>query len=103
MDQLVKAVRPLIEEELTRANKEFPMFASDHEGLAVIAEEIVEARTEVSSLMVAYRELKKLVFGDGADADKEVTVNQMSTMALFGACELIQVAAMCKKFEESRK
>lgn len=43
MKEILIEIDRLAEEELERANKIHPLFASDHEGYAVIREEIEEA------------------------------------------------------------
>lgn len=43
MKEILIEIDRLAEEELSRANKVNPMFHSDHEGYAVIQEEIDEA------------------------------------------------------------
>ena len=98
MEELLNKVEWLIEEE----QGEIIGFASDYEALAIIAKEMSEAREEFAGLMGAYRDLKKLTFADDMNSDerKAMVARQMKMIALFGACELIQVSALCRKLEE---
>lgn len=104
MEDLLSKVEELMDVVTSGCEKKHgnaPTFSSDFEGLAVIAKEVSEAREEIAGLMGAYRELKKLVFEDDTSSEKNkaMVARQMRTIALFGACELIQVSAMCRKFE----
>ena len=44
MEKLLKDLSVMARDELERANHEFPPFASDHEGYAVILEEFEEMK-----------------------------------------------------------
>jgi hypothetical protein len=50
MDVITKDVRALAKKELAAANRRFRMFASPHEGYAVIREELDELIDEVRKL-----------------------------------------------------
>ena len=50
MDAVKNDVKRLVKIELAAANKKFRMFASNHEGVAVIQEEVVEAAREMDAL-----------------------------------------------------
>lgn len=43
---LAEAVGKLVDEELKRANEQWPLFNSPHEGESIISEEIMEATTD---------------------------------------------------------
>ena len=73
----------------------------DREGVAVIEEEYIEAKDEFNALRDNLWELKKKVFYDETRANRKINTKQMYNIALCGACELIQVAAMAKKFDDS--
>ena len=101
MLELMKKVEKLIEGELHEANEKFPLFRSDHEGVAIIEEEHMEAEEEFAALAENMKELKYRVYHDYTRANKKINTKQMYNIALCGACELIQVAAMAKKFDDS--
>lgn len=90
-------VLELVEMELTAANEKHPPFASQHEGYAVIKEEIEEARAPINALEqhfgYAWDTIKH-------DASAKERVEMCKHFAVWAACELIQVAAMCQKFQE---
>lgn len=50
MDAVKNDVKRLVKIELAAANRKFRMFASNHEGVAVIQEEAVEAAREMDGL-----------------------------------------------------
>lgn len=97
--ELVDKLRELSEDELERANKQFPMFHSYHEGLSVIDEEIWEADREMTSLYTLHQKLKEEVFTD-KDNKKGLCIPMRDT-ALKAAAEILQVAAMCQKMINS--
>lgn len=87
----------LVEIELAAANEKHPPFASQHEGYAVILEEIEEARTQINAL--------ERHFGYAWDAVKhdenaKSRIERCKDFAVWAACELIQVDAMCEKFQK---
>lgn len=98
-ETLVDRLRELSEDELERANKDFPMFHSYHEGLSIIEEEIWEADEEKQNLANLFAVLKKRVFTD--KEDKKSDCIAIRNTALKAAAETIQVAAMCQKMIES--
>lgn len=97
MEELMRAVSDLVDKEYGWAAKTHGgAAASPHEGYALIKEEIEEADQEMERLK------KKLAFlwlNVKNDADDMVQRNfeDMKSMAIAGACELIQVAAMADK------
>lgn len=101
----MNAVKPdvenLVQKELKSANQRFPMFRSDHEGAAVILEEIEEAHSEMLDMELQYKSLWKTI--------KENFINTASYAELIFddainlACEAIQVAAMVQKLIDSQK
>lgn len=100
MKELMKDVDMIVEEEHERANEIFPPFASRHEGIGVIFEEMAETSEEYTRLRKMIRELEEAVYKDGASGDLIVTANQISLAASMLACEAVQVAAMGRKFIE---
>lgn len=102
MKELKQSVRTVVVEELKRANKKFPLFYSDHEGVAIIEEEKIEAKEEIDRVHKTMWILKNQVFKDYP----EQAINSAEILrdhAISAAAELIQVAAMCEKFIMSRK
>ena len=97
MSTIIKPVYLLADTEYERASKlHGDCFASPSEGFGVIAEEVQEAGDEVEriesamrQLLIAIREENSKTMIDCADAIRD--------MAVSGASELIQVAAMCRK------
>jgi hypothetical protein len=83
--------------ELDRANKEKPLFASNHEGAFVILEEIAEASADAKRVNERFKLLMESVFRD-QDRAAEHQANKVKESAIYAACEYIQVAAMCEKF-----
>lgn len=97
MKELMEKVYTLVDWELNKANENWPLFNSDHEGIAVIEEEVVEAFVEAISAKENFETLKNKVFND----DKEATpfiCKDIKNAASLVAAEFIQVAAMAQKF-----
>lgn len=102
MKELKAAVRTLVVEELERANEKHPLFHSDHEGVAVIEEEKLEAKEAFDHVHKSMWWLKNRVYND----QPEPAINSAEILrdhAINAAAELIQTAAMCEKFIISRK
>lgn len=102
MDAVKEDVKLLVQKELESANKKFPMFYSDHEGYAVLKEEVEEAeedlirtKDQVASL---WRFTKK-----NLNKPKELAAESIKESAIELAVEAVQVAAMAQKFIDSRR
>lgn len=78
------------------------MFQSDHEGYAVLKEEVEEAETDLMDikdiLSVLWRYIKRNV-----EVPKKQQAELVKMCAIELAVEAIQVAAMAQKFMDSRK
>ena len=101
----VKAdVEKLVQKELESANQRFEKtFHSDHEGAAVICEEIQEAEYEFECAKDRFQELWHSVKCNlSSEWIEEINVVIMNR-AINLACEAIQVAAMAQKFIDSQK
>lgn len=75
------------------------MFASTHEGVAVIQEETVEAAREMDALC---RELNAMWMGAYSN-NPQISAKGVYDRAVALAVEAIQVAAMARKFERSQR
>ena len=90
-------VRVLVGKELAAANKRFPQFHSQHEGYAVIKEEVDELKEDMNRINGRIACLWDMVrFNNSC----EELLSRIYDDAINAACEAIQVAAMCKKFLE---
>lgn len=102
MDAVKEDVELLVQKELESANKKFPMFHSDHEGYAVLKEEMEEAETDLMNmkdvLSVLWRYIKRNV-----EVPKKRQAELVKICAMELAIEAIQVAAMAQKFIDSRR
>lgn len=101
MNAVKQDVEKLVQKELESANKKFPLFRSDHEGAAVIFEEIEEAKYEMQLLERQFNALWENVKLDRGLL-KPISEG-MYSCAIRLACEAIQVAAMAQKFIDSKK
>lgn len=102
MEKLLKDVRFLAREELERANHEFPPFASDHEGYAVILEEFEEMNEEVTAAEKILGHVWRKVKADTSEDAKNMLIAARGAF-LQAAAEAIQAAAMCEKFMRSQR
>lgn len=102
MNAVKEDVELLVLKELESANKKFPMFYSDHEGYAVLKEEVEEAETDLMNmkdvLSVLWRYIKRNV-----EVPKKRQAELVKMCAIELAVEAIQVAAMAQKFIDSKK
>ena len=103
MNAVKQDVEKLVQKELGSANQRFPLFHSDHEGAAVICEEIQEAEYELECIKDRFQELWRSVkcnmTSEWISKINTVIVNRAQNLA----CEAIQVAAMAQKFIDSQK
>lgn len=97
-EDLKNKIASLVDEELKRANDNFPLFASNHEAYAVILEEYEEAMTEAEDIGV---ELKSMWIKVKNDEKTLHCLAYIMGKAGLMACEAIQLAAMAKKAIDS--
>lgn len=95
MNAIENDVRALVDKELAAANERFPQFHSQHEGYAVIVEEVEECDEALQFLKQNLKEEWASI-----RADKKADMTWVFPFAWKLACEAIQVAAMCRKFME---
>ena len=103
MNAVKRDVGKLVQKELESANQRFPMFRSDHEGAAVICEEIQEAEYELECVRDRFQELWRSVKCDMSSEWISKINTVIMNRAVNLACEAIQVAAMAQKFIDSQK
>ena len=100
MNAVKSEVEKLVQKELESANQRFPMFRSDHEGAAVIFEEIEETKNSLLTVELAFTHLWRKIKKDICDIDLAVGLKYEAANL---ACEAIQVADMEQKFIDSQK
>lgn len=94
----------LIQEELEKANKKFPAFASRHEAYAVMKEELEEALDNLESLIETLHD--EYWMCTKLDKTEQVTTHTLKCMGIDCSKaieELIQVGAMIEKAKEVEK
>lgn len=97
MNAIETEVRALVDKELAAANERFPQFHSQHEGWAVIKEEMEETEEELAKMKIY---LAGAWGNITSDVQANSDIESLKQRAINAACEAIQVAAMCKKFLE---
>ena len=102
MNVVKQDVEKLVQKELESANQRFPMFRSDHEGAAVILEEIEEAESEMRGVNRHFAGVWHSVKSDERIKSYQY-MNKIKNRAVNLSCEAIQVAAMAQKFMDSQK
>lgn len=104
MKDILIEIDRIVDDELKRANKIHPLFHSDHEGVAIIEEEIMEAKADFGMLDCMFENLKSNVYRDNTEYIRETElVENIRKSAELAAAELIQVIAMCDKFKKSQE
>ena len=103
MTKLLMRVNIVTEQELVEANKNFPLFHSNHEAYAVIKEEVEETEEDntdtVNNVLYFWKQIKQ-------NANKKQikqTLEDIKSSAIHAACEAIQTAAMAQKAIDSMK
>lgn len=87
MDAVKNDVKRLVKIELAAANRRFRMFASNHEGVAVIQKEAVEAAKEMEGLR---RELNAMWMGVYSN-DPQISTKGVYDRAVTMAVEAIKL------------
>lgn len=89
--------------ELNRANEQFPLFNSKHEGAAIIYEELEESKEALEVLESSFNCLWDDVRGKETPCylKDEIKPLKLADLALNIACEAVQTAAMFMKYEMS--
>lgn len=100
MNAVENQVRALVKVELSAANERFPQFHSQHEGWAVIWEEVNELSEETELVEKTIKELWEHIKSNKPSGLIGYDAEWIGRYAINAACEAIQVAAMCKKFLE---
>lgn len=95
MNAVSEDVKLLVEKELESANGLFPAFHSEHEGWAVMQEEIEELAEETEAIEMAMEQLWHRIRDNIPTATHAALIEQYAEAA---ACEAIQVAAMARKY-----
>jgi len=90
----------MVDEELKAANTKYPMFSSPMEGLGVLQEEVYESTKEWRAMLKDYEALQHYLCAHQSKAAVDCS-RKVQVRALLLARELLQVAAMCRKFEDS--
>ena len=101
MKKLLVEVGELTDKEYARANEQYPAFASDHEGYAVIDEEIQETGEALTAVFDAARGMREAIRKNDAEEVRK-TAQAMYEAAQNVAAEAIQTAAMAQKTIESQ-
>lgn len=103
MKKLKEEMVDVANKELNRANENFPLFHSRHEGAAVIYEELEESKEALESLETSFKCLWDDVRGKETPCflKEEIKPLKLADMALDLACEAVQTAAMLMKYEMS--
>ena len=99
--ELTERIEELTRDELKRANKEFPMFHSRHEGWGVLSEELWEHTNEIEMLNHYAKKIQFAIYHDGDSEELKEFAKKAYNRAIRATAELIQVAAMCQKMIDS--
>lgn len=98
--ELVERVEKLADDELKRANKEYPLFHSLHEGYAVLQEEIDEV-IEINKEAMANKEVMWAAIKNDLKDEAVQWAKKTQRCLTEATAEMIQCIAMCQKIIES--
>lgn len=101
MKHLITYINQLTNVERNRADQAHGPFHSDHEGLAVLLEEVWEASDEMHRIADGMEELKNAVFMDSKDGAHNAALD-IKKHATLMAAEAIQVAAVAQRFVDGQ-
>ena len=103
MQKLKEEITAAANRELNRANEQFPLFTSKHEGEAVAYEELEESKEALEELETSFKCLWDDVRGKETPCylKEEITPLKIADYAINLACEAVQTAAMLMKYEMS--
>lgn len=88
----------LMEEECQNGIEKNGPHHSRHEALAVLEEEIYEAKVELECMEYLFKQLKEMVFKDNGSMPIQKTLDEIDRTAARGMLETMQAGAMAKKF-----
>lgn len=97
MNAVIKKIPVLVDEELEAANSIHSFFHNQHEGYAVLLEEVEEAKAEMTEVETWLKQLWSVVKSDWS-SQAIICAKYVETHAIRLAAEAIQVAAMAQKF-----
>ena len=102
MNRVIDKLPALVEEELQAANAIHPLFHSPHEGYAVLLEEVEETLECLENIRSS---VKRLWGSIRVDSTPDAVANAacIELFATQTAAEAIQVAAMARKYQQSRE
>ena len=73
---------------------------SRHEALAILEEEIYEAKVELECMEYLFSQLKEMVFKDKGSVPIQKMLDEIDRTAARGMLEVLQAGAMAKKFAQ---
>ena len=104
MEKLKNSVERLMEIEVVDSNKKFcSIFHSEHEGYAILKEEVEEAADELEEVQDQLNYMWDGIKRNNSTVYTTEIAKRMKTYAINLSAESIQVAAMCQKFIDSFK
>ena len=102
MEKLKNSVEKLMEIEVVDSNKKFfPIFHSEHEGNAILKEEVEEVADELEEIQDQLKYMWDGIKRNNSTIYTTEIAKRMKTYAINLSAESIQVAAMCQKFIDS--
>lgn len=96
---LIENINKLVDSELENARNRFNNINSSHEGYAVILEEFEEVQEEIINFEQTLQSLWKAVKNNSVE-DQSKHIKSMEHISTQMIKESIQIAAMCKRYNE---
>lgn len=96
---LIENINKLVDSELENSKNRFNNINSSHEGYAVILEEVEEVQEEIINFEQSLQTLWKAVKNNSTE-DQSEHIKAMEIISTQIIKESIQIAAMCKRYNE---
>lgn len=106
MNDITATIKHAINQELERSMELYPCSNNPHGAYFVIKEELTEVFDELDNIKDKMEELEKIIFKAKGHphlmtADEVALIHGLEIDAIDAIVEMIQVAAMCKKYKKA--
>lgn len=99
IEPILNELHPIVKNELIRAKqKHGDIYIDNNHGYGVLAEELVEAKDEMTKIEVSFEFLLNDIIYDQYTENIRSRIEKIRGTALRAAAECVQIAAVCEKW-----